>query len=118
GGDIAAARQTGGEAAQRLFLVVADDGVVVAAAAGVRLIGRAAGQDLGVRRRNVGVGADHQAGAAVAEVAHAHLLAGRLGVHVDDDGVGDDAQRRGLQLALHGAEGVVHRVHVNAAQDV
>ena len=39
-------------------------------------------------------------------------------MHVDDDGVGDDAQRRGLQLALHGAEGVIHRVHVDAAQHI
>src|SRR5690606_14461325 len=86
GRGVAPAGQTGGEAAQRLFLVVADDGVVVAAAARVGLIGRAVGQDLGVRRRDVGVGADDQTGAAVAEVAHAHLLAGRLGVHVDDYG--------------------------------
>ena len=36
----------------------------------------------------MGVGADHQRGAAVAEVAQRHLLAGRLGMDVDDDGVG------------------------------
>jgi hypothetical protein len=36
----------------------------------------------------MGVGADHEAGAAVAEKAHRLLLAGRLAMHVDDDGVG------------------------------
>uniref|UniRef100_A0A0N4ZJH1 Phenol hydroxylase n=1 Tax=Parastrongyloides trichosuri TaxID=131310 RepID=A0A0N4ZJH1_PARTI len=118
GGGVAPARQPGGETAQRLFLVVADDGVIVAAAASIGLIGSAAGQYLRVGSRDVGVGADHQARAAVAEVAHAHLLAGRLGVHVDDDGVGDDAQRRSLKLALDGAERVVHRVHVDAAQHI
>ena len=36
----------------------------------------------------MGVGADDEAGAAVAEVADALLFAGRLAVEVDDDGVG------------------------------
>ena len=66
----------------------------------------------------MGVGADHQAGATVAEVAHGHLLAGHLGVHVHDDGIGRHAQRAGRQLLLHGAERVVHRIHVHAAQHV
>src|SRR5690606_25812767 len=83
GGGVAAAGEAGGEAPQGLFLVVADDGVVVAAAPGVGLVGGAARQDLAVGGRDVGVGADHEAGAAVAEMAHGHLLGGRLGVHVD-----------------------------------
>ncbi len=75
-------------------------------------------QDLGVGGGHVGVGADHQAGAAVAEVAHGHLLRGGLGVHVDDHRVGDLAQRAGVQLAIDRGEGIVERVHVHPAQQV
>ena len=117
-GLVAAAGDAGGEAPQRLFLLVADHAVVVGAGAGVGLVGGAAGQDLAVGGRHVGVGADHQAGAAVAEMAHGHLLGGGLGVHVDDDGVGHRAQRAGLQLAVDRGEGIVQRVHVHAAQQV
>ena len=43
---------------------------------------RPAGQDLGVGRGDVRVRAEHEAGPAVEAVAHRHLLARRLGVHV------------------------------------
>src|SRR5690606_20989766 len=106
GGLVAAARDLGGEPAQRLVLLVADHTVVVGAGAGVGLVGGAAGQDLGVGGGHVGVGAHHQAGPTVAPVAHGHLLGADLGVHVDDDRVGHGAQRRGLQLTVHRGEGI------------
>ena len=62
--------------------------IVVAGHADVGDEGGAAGEDLVVGGRHMGVRADHEAGAAVAEMAHRLLLAGRLAMHVDDDGVG------------------------------
>jgi len=94
----------GGEPAQRLFLLVADDAVVVGAGPGVGLVAGAAGQDLAVGGRDVGVGAHHQRGAAVAVVAHGHLLAGGLAVHVDHHGDGHLGQRRLVQLAVGGGK--------------
>lgn len=69
--------------------------------------------------RYVGVRADDQAGAAAEVVAHGLLLAGRLGVHVDDDGSRSQfAERTGGELAVGGGERIVERVHVDAAHDV
>ena len=59
-----------------------------------------------------------EAGAAVAEIAHRLLLARRLGVHVDDDGVGALPQRTGGQLAIDRGEGIVERVHEDAAHGI
>ena len=61
---------------------------VVAGHADVGHEGGAARQDAVVGGRRMGMGADHEAGAAVGEIAHRLLLAGRLAMHVDDDGVG------------------------------
>ncbi|CAD5248465.1 conserved hypothetical protein [Bosea sp. 46] len=66
----------------------------------------------------MGVGADDEAGAAVEIIGHGELLAGRLGMDVDDDGVGGVPERAGGELALKRGEGVVERVHEQAAHDV
>src|SRR2546430_12870444 len=66
----------------------------------------------------MGVGADDEAGAAVAEEADALLLAGRLAMEIDDDGVRGNAERAGAELALEGCEGVVERGHEDAAERV
>ena len=66
----------------------------------------------------MGVGADHEAGAAVAEKAHALLLAGRLAVEIDHDGVGRLAQRTGVEFAVDRVEGIVERLHEDAAHGV
>ena len=116
--DIAAAGEPGREAPQGLFLLIADDAVVVAASAGVGLVGRAAGQDLAVGSRHMGVGSDHQRSPAVAEMAHGHLLGSGLAMHVDDDGVGGHPHRTGGQFLFDGTERAVHRVHVDAAQHI
>ena len=68
--------------------------------------------------RRVGVGADHEARAAIAEKAERLLLAGRLGMDVDDDGVGGLAQRARHQLAVGGGERIVERIHENAAHGI
>ena len=39
-------------------------------------------------------------------------------MHVDDDGVGRLAQRTGGKLRLHAGEGIVERIHEDAAHDV
>ena len=57
-------------------------------------------EDLVIGGRHMGVGADHEAGAAVAEKSDALLLAGRLAVEIDHDGIGGLAQRAGLELAV------------------
>ena len=84
-------RDTPGKALQRLVLGHADHRVVVAGHADIADEGGAAGQDAQVGGRRVGMGAGDEARAAVAEKAHRLLLAGRLRVHVDHDGVGRPA---------------------------
>ena len=61
--------------------------------------------------RHMRVGADHQAGATVAEKSHALLLAGRLAVEIHDDGVAGLAQRAGVELARHRGKRIVQRIH-------
>ena len=78
----------GRETAQRLFLLHADDRIVIAGHAGVGHVGGAAGENLMIGGRHMGMGADDEAGAAVAEEADALLFAGRLAMEVDHDGVG------------------------------
>ena len=76
------------------------------------------GQDAVIGGRHMGVRADHEAGAAVAEMAHRLLLAGRLAMHVDHDGVGGLAERAGGEFALDRRERIVERVHEDAAHGV
>ena len=67
----------------------------------------------------VRVRADDEAGAAVDEMAEAHLLRGRLGVEVDHHRVGLLAERAGGEYALGGLEGIVELgMHEDAAHDV
>lgn len=68
--------------------------------------------------RRVGVGADHEAGAAVEEMPEGLLLAGGFGMHVDDDRVRDRPQGAGRQFPLGRGEGIVQRIHVDAAHHV
>src|SRR6266545_1920938 len=66
----------------------------------------------------MGMGADHEARAAIAEVTHRLLLAGRLAMDVDHDRVGVAPERAGGELALDRGERIVERVHEDAAHDV
>ena len=59
----------------------------------------------------MGMGADDEAGAAVAEKSHRLLFAGRLAMEIDDDGVGAFGQRAAVELAIDRGERVVERVH-------
>jgi Glycosyltransferase family 87 len=77
-------RHLGGEAAQDQLRAHPDDRVVRAGHAGVGDVGRPAAQDVGVARLDVRVGAEHRRHPTVQEPPHGHLLAGRLGVEVDD----------------------------------
>ena len=90
----------------------------IAGHADVRHEGGAPRQDAMVGGRRVGMGADHEAGAAVDEKAHRLLLAGRLAMHVEDDGVGAGFERAGGELALDRGERIVERVHEDAAHGV
>src|SRR5476649_80576 len=76
------------KALQGLGLVHADHRIVIGAGPGIGLVRRAAGQDLCVGGGNMLVGAHHQAGAAVAEMAHRHLLARRFGMDVHHNDIG------------------------------
>lgn len=71
-----------------------------------------------VRRRHMGVGSDHETGAAVAEEADALLFARRLAVEIDHDGIGGLAQRTGFEFAVEDGERIVERRHEDAAQRV
>src|SRR5262245_20522088 len=66
----------------------------------------------------MGVRADDEADAAVAEETHTLFLAGRLTVEVDHDGIGRLAQGTGLELAINSGKGIVARVHEHAAHRV
>ena len=103
---------------QRLVLVHADHRIVVAGHPDVGNERRAARQDLMVGGGRMGVGADHQAGAAVAEMPHGLLLARRLAVNVDDDRVGRGVERTGGKLAIDRGEWIIERVHEDAAHSV
>ncbi len=60
-----------------------------------------------------------RAGAAVDEMGEAHLLAGRLGVEIEDHRIRLLAERAGGELALGGMEGIVEiGMHEDAAHDV
>jgi len=48
--------------------------------------------------------ADHQAGAAIAMMPHGHLLRCCLAMHVDNDSIGDTAERHGIQRGVDGTE--------------
>ena len=66
----------------------------------------------------MGMSADDQAGAAVTVKTHRLLLARRLAMNVDDDGVGRALERAGGKLALDRRERIVERVHEDAAHGV
>ena len=106
------------EALQRLVLGHADHRIEVAGHADVAHERGAAGQHAQIGGRHVGVGADDEARAAVAEKSHRLLFAGRLAVEIDDDGVGAFRQRAGGELAIDRRERIVERVHVDAAHGV
>src|ERR1700733_11636877 len=76
-------RNTGREAPHRFVLLHANDRVVVAGHPGVGHIGGAGGENLMVGRRHMGVGADHKARPAVAEIADRLLFARRLAMEID-----------------------------------
>src|SRR5438093_1926051 len=75
-------------------------------------VGGSFGQDPGVGRGDVGVGAHHRARAAVEVPAHGGLLRGRLGVHVAED---DPDVGVGREDRVGGPKRVVKRVQENAA---
>src|ERR1700761_2515082 len=66
----------------------------------------------------MGMRADDEAGAAVAEEADALLLAGRLAMEIDDDRVGSNAEGRGAELAAQRGKGIVERGHEDAAERI
>src|SRR5947209_20353705 len=66
----------------------------------------------------MGVGADDEAGAAVAEEADALLLAARLAMEIDDDGIGGNPARTGAELALQRSKRIVERRHEDSAERI
>jgi hypothetical protein len=106
------------EAVQRLALVHANDGIIVAGHSHIGDERGAAGQHAVVRGLHMRVGTDDETGASVAEMAHRLLLARRLAVDVDHDCVRSGLQRAGGELALSERERIVERVHKDAAHQV
>ena len=103
---------------QRLVLLHADHRIVVAGHADVGDEARAAGENAMVGARHMRVGADDEARPSVGEVAERPFLAGRLGVHVDDDGVAAVPERMRRELPVERGERVVERLHEDAAEQV
>src|SRR5690606_10666204 len=101
----------GEEAVQRLLGIHADDGVEVAAHAGIGHQLGATAKDAVIGRRNVRVGADDEADAAVEEVPHGLNLRGRLGVKVHQHRIGLLAEWAGRDRRLRGPKRIVDRVH-------
>ena len=66
----------------------------------------------------MGVGSHHQGGTAVEMMPHRFLLAGRFRVHVHDDRIRHLPERARIELPVDRQEGIVERVHVEAAHDV
>ena len=64
------------------------------------------------------MGAHAKADAAVDEMAERLLLAGRLGVKVDDRGVAARSQRTGREFVFDSRERIVERIHEDAAHHV
>ena len=64
------------------------------------------------------VSADHEAHASVEIVGQRLLLARRLRVDIDDGRIGDLGERTGFELPVEGREGIVERVHEEAAHHV
>ena len=77
-------RQAGEEALQDDVRLDADHRIVGPGHAAIGLVGRAARQDARVGGGHVGVRADHRGNAAVQVPAHGDLLAGDLGVKIDE----------------------------------
>ncbi len=112
--DLKGLRQLGDEAPQDDVGAHPDHRVTRAGHADVGHVGGAAGEHARVARLHVGVRAEHGGDPPVQIVAHGDLLAGRLGVQIDDDRLRellglvdepvDDAERRhtGLQKELAG----------------
>ena len=111
-------RHLADESHHRRPLLEADDRIVIAAHAGVALVGGAAGENLGVPGRNVGVSADDQRNSAIDEVGQGHLFARRLAVDVDHRGGDRAAQAMLGQLGFEAREGVVESIHEQAGHDV
>ena len=105
----------GEEAVERFVDFDTDDGVEIPAHAGVGHQRGAALEDAVVGGGDVGVGADDERSAAVEEEAHGLDFGRRLGVKVDDHGIGLLAERAGGDGGFDGAEGIVDRVHEDAA---
>src|SRR5499433_1041780 len=88
-------RDSAHETVERLVLAHPDHGIVVAGHADIGDERGAARQDLVVGGRRVGMGADDQTDAAVAKVPHGLLLARRLAMDIDHDGIGVAPERAG-----------------------
>ena len=103
-GDLEARRSMHQEAVQHLVDPEADDRLVGPGHADVAEEGGALRQHALVGGRHVGVGADHRADPAVEIEAQRLLLAGRLGVEVDEDHLHLRRQRRSSRSAARKGE--------------
>ena len=84
-GGLEAHGHVGAQRLDGLLLAHADDAAARAGHSHVGDVGGAAGKNARIGGRDVGVGAHHGGHPAVEEPAHPDLLAGRLGVDVDQD---------------------------------
>ena len=104
GGLEAPARDFCQEAVDRLVAFHAENGIVIAAHAGIRHVGRATGQHARVGRRRVRMGADHGARSTVEKQPQRLLFARCLGVEINQDRIGAAFQRASRQFGVESAK--------------
>ena len=104
-------RHLAGKTPNRGFLDHADDGIVVAAHAYVGHVAGTVREDVGVGRRNMGMGADRHRHSSVHHMAQRHLFRRGLAMDIQQDRRDAAAQAVFRQHLFDGSEGTVERIH-------
>src|SRR6266478_7384128 len=105
------------ETGDRRSLLHADDRIIVAAHAGIRLIARPGREDLAIGSRHMAMRPDDERDATVEEVTHRHLLGRSLAMDVDDDRV-DVAKRMRGDRRLDRGKWIIKRIHEQTRHNI
>lgn len=109
-------RESGKKLLQDGVSIDADHAAVRSGHSAIGLIGRAAREHARIRRGNVSVRADHRGHASIEIPTHRNLLAGDLGVKVQEADL--DGSIKFAQNTIRGAKRAIDRGHVSAALKV
>ena len=118
-GDLRAlAGHLGDELKDRRAFLHTNHGVVIAAHSGIGLVGGAAWKDLVVGGRYMAVRPEDGRDAAIGKMTERHLFARGLGVKIDEDRRGLDAEVEFGEELFEPGEGVIERIHEEPAHQV